>query len=371
MQLGIFNLMSKRDRGKPTRQIYAEMRDQVRLAEEVGFDVAWFAEHHFSNYCLCPSPVTMATYMAGQTSRIRLGPAVVVAPLYEPQRLLEDLAVLDQLSDGRLVLGLGSGYQRYEFHKFGVDLDQSRDRFLEYLDVIEQFFQSDSIAYEGRYLKIPETFSSVRPLQSMPETFIAGLLRDAETQERMARSGYTALNSAGGIPMPVLLEHRERVAAAHRAAGRDPSPAPFGIQQYVHITDRREEAREAAEHMRFVRRVVFAMRGGYVALDGAWLEEQPAENEPSLTDTLPTTYIGSPGEVAERMIAQAERLRPSHLSCFMALGGLPGARVMRSIERFAGEVLPQVAAHFGGLPRIGAGLAAPMASAAPVAGAAG
>ena len=370
MQLGLFNLMSKRDRVRATRAIYAEMRDQVRLAEEAGFDVAWFAEHHFSNYCLCPSPVTMATYMAGQTSRIRLGPAVVVAPLYEPLRLLEDLAVLDQLSDGRLVLGLGSGYQQYEFHKFGLDLDQSRDRFLEYLDVIEAFFRSDSLAYEGRYLKIPETACSVRPLQSMPETFVAGLLRDAETQQRMARSGYTALNSAGGLPLPLLLDHRERVAAAHRAAGRDPNRMPYAIQQYVHVTDRREEAREAADHMRFVRRVVSAMRGGYVALDGAWLEEQPAENEPGLEEVLPTTWIGSPGEVAERMIAQVERLRPSHLSCFMALGGLPGARVMRSIERFAGEVLPLVAAHFGGLRRIGAGVA-PLSGEAPVAGAAG
>ena len=105
--------------------------------------------------------------------------------------------------------------------------------------------------------------------------------------------------------------------------------------------------------MRFIRRIVAAMRGGYVELDGAWLREQPMDGEPRIEDTLSTTYIGSANEVAERMIEQAEALRPTHLSCFMALGGLSSQRVMRSIERLAGEVLPQVAAHFGGLDRIG------------------
>ena len=110
MQLGIFSLMQQRERDKTPRQIYTESVEQVQFAEALGFDVAWFAEHHFSNYCVVPSPVTMCTYMAGKTKRIKIGPAVIVAPLYEPVRLLEDLAVCDQLSDGRLVLGFGSGY---------------------------------------------------------------------------------------------------------------------------------------------------------------------------------------------------------------------------------------------------------------------
>ena len=354
MELGFFSLMSKRDPAKATRDVYVEMNEQVRLAEDSGFDVAWFAEHHFSNYCLCPSPLTMATYMAGRTSRIKLGAAVVVAPLYEPLRMLEDLAVLDQLSDGRLVLGLGSGYQDYEFHKFGIELGQSRERFLEYLDVVEQFFAQEELAYDGKHLKIPSTYFSVRPLQSsQPPTFVAGLLRDPTTQQRMARRGYTPLNAGGGVPMQVVLENRKLIEAAHREVGNDPAEMPFAFQQYVHITDSHDEALEAADNMRFIRRVVFAMRGGYVELDGAWLAEQPAENEPSLEDVLPTTFIGPANEVAERMIAQCEQLHPSHMSCFMALGGLPGRRVMRSLERFAGEVLPQVAKHFGGLDRIG------------------
>ncbi|MGH6679141.1 MAG: LLM class flavin-dependent oxidoreductase, partial [Bradyrhizobium sp.] len=111
MHFGLFCLNTQRDPHKKPREIYRETLEHVRLAEQAGFEIAWFAEHHFSNYCLCPSPLTMTTYAAGQTTRIKLGPAVIVVPLYEPIRMLEDIGVADQMSDGRLVLGFGTGYQ--------------------------------------------------------------------------------------------------------------------------------------------------------------------------------------------------------------------------------------------------------------------
>src|ERR1700739_1358288 len=127
MQFGLISLMTQRDRAVSGRQLYREMVTKVKLAEAIGFDVAWFAEHHFSNYCLCPSPLAMALALAPQTTRIRLGTAVIVVPLYQPLRSLEEIAMLDVVSDGRAVIGLGSGYQQYEFHKFGADLGTARD----------------------------------------------------------------------------------------------------------------------------------------------------------------------------------------------------------------------------------------------------
>ena len=101
MHFGLFCLMTQRQKDKRPADIYRETVEQVRTAEQGGFEIAWFAEHHFSNYCLCPSPMTMTTYMAGKTSTIKLGPAVIVAPLYEPIRLMEDINVADQLSGER------------------------------------------------------------------------------------------------------------------------------------------------------------------------------------------------------------------------------------------------------------------------------
>src|ERR1700747_665650 len=87
MEFGIFNLMGSRDPEKPTAEVFAEVAEQTRLADELGYTIAWFAEHHFSNYCLCASPLMMVAHCAPITRRIRLGTAVVGLPLYNPARL--------------------------------------------------------------------------------------------------------------------------------------------------------------------------------------------------------------------------------------------------------------------------------------------
>jgi alkanesulfonate monooxygenase SsuD/methylene tetrahydromethanopterin reductase-like flavin-dependent oxidoreductase (luciferase family) len=120
MEFGIFNLMGSRDPAKPTAEVFSEVAEQTRRADELGYDIAWFAEHHFSNYCLCASPLMLVVHCAPITKKIRLGTAVVVLPLYNPARLAAEIATADALSNGRLMLGIGAGYQPYEFERFGV-----------------------------------------------------------------------------------------------------------------------------------------------------------------------------------------------------------------------------------------------------------
>src|SRR3954462_15517696 len=102
MDFGIFNIMQQRDPAKSAKQVFDEAIEQTIVAEQLGFGHAWDAEHHFSNYSLCPSPLMMCAHMAGRTGRIRLGTAVVVAPLYMPARLLTEIGMVDTLSNGRL-----------------------------------------------------------------------------------------------------------------------------------------------------------------------------------------------------------------------------------------------------------------------------
>ena len=113
MEFGIFNLMGYRYResSAPAQRLVKEATEQTQLADELGYDAAWFAEHHFSNYCICPSPLMMVALCASSTKRIRLGTAVVVVPLYDPVRLLAEIGMADAMCDGRLILGIGSGYQ--------------------------------------------------------------------------------------------------------------------------------------------------------------------------------------------------------------------------------------------------------------------
>ena len=107
MDFGIFNVMQQRERTKTSKEVTGDALYLTRAAEEMGMTRAWYAEHHFSNYSLCPSPLMLIAHAAAITKTIRLGTAVVVPPLYMPTRLLGEIAMADELSDGRLDLGVG------------------------------------------------------------------------------------------------------------------------------------------------------------------------------------------------------------------------------------------------------------------------
>ena len=354
MHFGLFNLMTQRERSQTAAQIIANTTEHVKLAEQIGFEIAWFAEHHFSNYCLCPSPLTMCAYMAPQTKKMRLGPAVVVAPLYEPVRLLEDICMVDQLSGGRLVLGFGTGYQEYEFHKFGVDLKEARAIFLETLDLLEQFLSGDPVSYQGKFVNMPETHFSVRMAQKRPDIYVAGMAGDPETQGRAMRRNYIPFFTTGWNTLEVISEMREKARQSYVSAGGKPSEAPYAMQRYVFVTDDRAEALKAADGARYIRRIAMSMRNKYNRLDGAFLQEIPAPDEPPLEVVADRLLVGSADVVAERLAAEIETLQPTHISAFMAIPGIEQKSVLKSMEAFGAKVMPQVARRFGDMARIGA-----------------
>src|SRR4051794_11613929 len=105
-------------------------------AEMWGFDSVWTVEHHFTDYALCPDPLQLLTYLAGQTRRIQLGTAVIVLPWHDPVSVAEQIALLDNLSGGRVILGVGRGLAKVEYEGFRVPMDTSRERFVEYATVV-------------------------------------------------------------------------------------------------------------------------------------------------------------------------------------------------------------------------------------------
>ncbi|MGH7343185.1 MAG: LLM class flavin-dependent oxidoreductase, partial [Candidatus Rokuibacteriota bacterium] len=174
MDFGIFNLMGSREVDKPTAQVFGEVAEQTRLADELGYTIAWFAEHHFSNYCLCASPLMMVAHCASVTKNIRLGTAVVVLPLYNPARLAAEIATADALSNGRLMLGIGAGYQPYEFERFGVDIAQNLEMTDEFCDILDLAFSRDFFSYQGKHYRMPDTHIPARPVQNPLPIYVAG-----------------------------------------------------------------------------------------------------------------------------------------------------------------------------------------------------
>ena len=135
----------------PHQDVHARVTAEIQAADRLGYDTAWVAEHHFSNqYGIMPDVFTYLGYLAAQTSRIRLGTAVVTVPLYDPIRVVENMAFVDILSGGRMVLGLGSGYRPYEFDGFGRDFDNRRDVQEEAIDLILELLHTRSAPHQGR-----------------------------------------------------------------------------------------------------------------------------------------------------------------------------------------------------------------------------
>src|SRR5665213_1459820 len=109
---------------------------QCLLAEELGFDSIWITEHHFSDYSIAPNPLQYLTWLAGQTKHVRLGTQVVVVPWHDPVRLAEEIAVLDNLSGGRAIIGFGRGLARMEYEGLRVDQSKARELFDEIVPMV-------------------------------------------------------------------------------------------------------------------------------------------------------------------------------------------------------------------------------------------
>ena len=112
-------------------QVYRNELALADLAEPLGFESVWGVEHHFTDYTMCPDVIQFLTYMAGRTKRVQLGSMVVVLPWHDPMRVAEQVAMLDNLSDGRMILGIGRGLGRVEYEGFRLDMSESRGRFME------------------------------------------------------------------------------------------------------------------------------------------------------------------------------------------------------------------------------------------------
>jgi alkanesulfonate monooxygenase SsuD/methylene tetrahydromethanopterin reductase-like flavin-dependent oxidoreductase (luciferase family) len=346
MKLSLFNLMTQRDEALTPRRIMDEAVSMVRLADEIGFDAAWFAEHHFSNYSICPSPAMMAAYCAGVTNRIRLGAAVYVLPLYNPVRLVQELALLDVQSDGRSVIGIGSGYQKYEFDRYQRQLQQRTEVFMEAWDIIERGLREGRIGYRGKHFNVPDSPMSLRPLQQpMPQIFVTG--SDPLVVQRTARSGHIPFMTAGWRGMPLLKEMHRHVQEQYEASGVSSKNMPLAVQQYVYVTSDKKEALELAERARLIARIVTATRAGDPVLVGHFIQAPPLPEEPPLETFLENLVIGDPHYVAEKLVSEIKILGTTHLSCFMQIGSIDGKRAMRSLQRFGKEVIPLMEKSFG------------------------
>src|SRR4249920_3147839 len=156
MDIGTFLLMQSPS-FRSSEEIYARAVEQAQAAESLGYRNMWLGEHHFSTYGYLSRPCQFASYIAAKTTKLRVGTAVIVVPLHHPLIIAEEIAMLDILSGGRLDIGLGRGYQRYEFERLGLKLDAGGKRWDESIDILLKAFEGRPFNYDGELFRIPET----------------------------------------------------------------------------------------------------------------------------------------------------------------------------------------------------------------------
>ena len=151
MKFGLFHSVQLPD---PARQneYYRDALEQVLWAEQLGYDSVWMTEHHFSRHGIVSASLSVLAYLAGLTSRIRLATAVTVLPFHNPIQIAEEAATVDLLSNGRLDLGVGRGYQWGEFHKFNIPMEEADRRFQEAIGVLTRAWtETEPFDHRGEF----------------------------------------------------------------------------------------------------------------------------------------------------------------------------------------------------------------------------
>ena len=340
MNFGTFLLMQSPS-ARPSQEIYARAVEMALAAEGLNFNNIWLAEHHFSTYGYLSRPLQLATYLAGRTTRIRVGTAVIVVPLHHPLVVAEEIATLSLLAPGRLDIGLGRGYQHYEFERFGLELESGRARWEESVDVILKALAGGPFSYEGKLYRIPET--TIFPQMYGPRPPIWITAQSPDSVEGAVRRGFNVLTGGFGVPVERMAEFRklfDRVVAEVKP----PQPLHVGVQRAVYVTKDTADARAAAEEARWNMRVTLSLRNHYERVENGRAIPVPAPKEPDVDDLLDRyLVIGTP----DTCIRQIERLRQdvgiTHFNCSFWFGDLEQARVLRSMELFAKEVMPAFA----------------------------
>ncbi|RJT29094.1 LLM class flavin-dependent oxidoreductase [Mesorhizobium waimense] len=346
MEFATFILAAQRGYHQSSDSVIRNSIEQVVLSEQAGFDTTWFAEHHFNNYSLIPSPLMMVAHCAGLTDTIRLGTAVCVLPLYQPQRLLSEIGFADIVASGRLELGFGLGYQQFEFERFGVNIDEAPAVFSEYLDILLKGLNQKIFEHDGRYEKIPPTAISVRTVQKpTPPIWIAG---GSERMARAYRGGHNFFVTAFHDGMETLSTLRDSIEKVAASEGKNVTDAKISLLRCCYASDDEAEIDSYLDNARFQRRLSEALhQRRQQSQDGYLLEETPTQQDLSFKTMRENLPIGSVNRVIDRLLEEMEVLKPDQIAIQTQLGDFDQKTMLRQIELWGDKIIPAVNKSLG------------------------
>jgi alkanesulfonate monooxygenase SsuD/methylene tetrahydromethanopterin reductase-like flavin-dependent oxidoreductase (luciferase family) len=347
MEFGMFHQFPALP-GRSDAETFAEAFAQIDAAEALGLDVMWLAELHFDpQRSVLAAPLTIASAVAARTDRIKIGIAVQVLPLCHPLRVAEEAATVDQISHGRLIFGVGRSGLPRTYEDYGVSYAESRDRFAEVLDIVEQAWSGAAVSYAGKYYRVDNVAVTPRPFQKpLPPIRIAAASPD--TYSSVGARGLpifiNARHGAFAEFAPSIREYRE----AYRAAGHAGRGEVY-LRVPTYLAETAAQAREEPRHslMHFYREQAERLRdsmsrAGTRAIEGRADRLQRLESLTYDEALDGQVLVGTPDQVAARLRALEDELGVDGILAELNCGGLiPHAQVMTALELLCREVKPR------------------------------
>ena len=347
MEFGMFHQFPALP-GRSQREAFEEAFAQIDAAERWGLDVMWLAELHFDpQRSLLSAPLSITSAVAARTNRIKIGIAVQVLPLCHPLRIAEEGATVDQISGGRLIFGVGRSGLPRTYEDYGISYAESRDRFAEVLDIVEQAWSRPVVSYEGKYYSFRNITVAPKPLQQpLPPIRIAAASPD--TYPQVGERGLPIFINARYGSFSEFVPEIKRYREAYMAAGH-PGRGQVFLRVPTYVAETEAQARSEAEEslMHFYREQAGRLRdslsrAGTRAIEGRAERLKRIENltyDEALTGQV---LIGTPDIVTERLRMLQQEIGIDGILAELNCGGLiPHERVMSALRLLCEEVMPR------------------------------
>jgi alkanesulfonate monooxygenase SsuD/methylene tetrahydromethanopterin reductase-like flavin-dependent oxidoreductase (luciferase family) len=349
MDFGYFTLSDNHyeNNARSSNQFVADITAEALHADKLGMHSAWIGEHHFNSLGVLSCPDLVLAYVAANTTRIRLAPAVTVLPLHHPIRVAEQWATLDLLSKGRVDFACGRGYDRREYEPFHVSFDDNQGIFEEGLEVVRRLWTAeDRISHHGKYYSFDDVRITPKPVQQPLPTYVGSFSKPSIELAARLDCGlivapFAAALSYGGLKQVADLYHE--TCARHGT-----TPRRLMCSYFIHFADNKaEEDAARARQIRYYQECVIPALPGdpktappsyryFVDMVDRLSKVRPED----LTEN--SVLLGSPARITE-ILKKVEAAGYDEVILYFNVGQKPHQQVKDEMSRFMAEVAPAFA----------------------------
>lgn len=320
-------------------RVYADMLEQARLADRLGFDAVSITEHHLINCLMMPAPLTFAVKIAAETKRINIMTSIVVLPLHDMRIFAGEVVVADIFTDGRLLLGVGRGAFKYEIERLGVPMEETQARFNESLDVLQALLSEEEVSWDGEFYKFEPLTIMPRPVRPGGPRLMMAVMNPEGIYHCTKRGFHIQTTPLSGNHQLLL----DQVSAFNRAKaemGAEADTPTLSLSRVGHVARNEEDRmRKVAAAHSYYGRFDNVFTGPGIVENGMI---KPLPRKQTVEELADSLLIGSPAEMVDKLAPYAA-LGIDRVIVNMNFG-LPQQETLDSIQSFAEEVMPHFSA---------------------------